>query len=110
MNNLLRLLAIAGIVACGIVVVALGFARHDADLIAPVNLMLFVTGSLVYLLPIGLALYRDCKSIAWIALVNVFLGWTVLGWFAALGWAAAGRARAPAHTVSAPPTHPVPGH
>jgi hypothetical protein len=110
MNNLLRLLVIAAIVACGIVVVALGFARHDSDLIAPVNMVLFVIAALVYLLPIGLALYRDCRSSAWIALVNVFLGWTILGWFAAMGWAAAGKVRAPAHPVSAPPTHSVLGH
>jgi hypothetical protein len=110
MNNLLRLLVIVGIVACGIVVVALGFARHDADLMGPVDLVLFVLGALVYLLPTGLALYRDCRSVAWIALVNVFLGWTVLGWFAAMGWAAAGKVRVAAHPASTPPTHPVPGH
>ena len=110
MSNLLRLLVIAGIVVCGIVVVALGFARHDADLIGPVSMVLFVIAALVYLLPIGLALYRDCRSSVWIALVNVFLGWTIFGWFAAMGWAAAGKVRAPAHPVGAPPTHPVLGH
>jgi hypothetical protein len=110
MNNLLRLLVIAGIVACGIAVVALGFARHDADLMGPVNLVLFVLAALVYLLPTGLALYRDCQSMAWIAVVNVLLGWTILGWFAALGWATAGKIRVAVHPVSAPPTHPVPGH
>jgi hypothetical protein len=110
MNNLVRLFVIVGIVACGIVLVALGFARHDADLMAPVSLVLFVLGALVYLLPTGLALYRDCQSAAWITLVNVFLGWTILGWFAAMGWAAAGKVRVAAHPMSAPPTHPVPGH
>lgn len=110
MNQVLRLLFIAGIVACGIVVIALGFVRHDADLIAPVNMVLLVMGALVYLLPAGLALYRDCRSSAWIALVNVFLGWTVLGWFAAMGWASVGKVREPAHPVGTPPTHPVPGH
>jgi hypothetical protein len=110
MNNLLRLLLIVGIVACGIVVVALGFARHDADLMAPVNLVLFVVAALVYLLPTGLALWRDCRSTVWITLVNVFLGWTILGWFAALGWSAAGKIREPMHPVGTPPTHPVPGH
>ena len=110
MNNLLRLLVVAGIVACGIVVVALGFARHDADLMAPVSLVLFVLGALIYVLPTGFAVYRDCRSMAWIAVVNVLLGWTILGWFAAMGWAAAGKVRVAAHPVSAPPTHPVPGH
>lgn len=106
MNNLLRLLVIVGIVACGIVVVALGFARHDADLMGPVNLVLFALGALVYLLPTGLAMYRDCRSMAWIAVVNVLLGWTILGWFAAMGWAVSGKVRVAVH----PPAHPVPGH
>ncbi len=106
MNNLLRLLVVAGIVACGIVVVALGFARHDADLIGPVSMVLFVLGALVYLLPSGLAIYRDCRSMAWIALVNVLLGWTILGWFAAMGWAVSGKVRVAVH----PPAQPVPGH
>ena len=110
MNNLLRLLVIVGVVACCIVVVALGFARHDADLMGPVDMLLFVAIALVYLLPTGLAFYRDCQSTPWIALVNVLLGWTVLGWFAAMGWAASGKVREAAHPVSAPPTHPVPGH
>ncbi len=106
MNNLLRLLLVAGIVACGIVVVALGFARHDADLTGPISLVLFLLGALVYLAPTGLAIYRDCQSMAWITLVNVFLGWTILGWFAALGWAVSGKVRVAVH----PPALPVPGH
>lgn len=110
MNNLLRLLIVVGIIACSIVVVALGFARHDADLIGPVDLVLFVLGTLVYLLPTGLAMYRDCQATVWITLVNVFLGWTILGWFAAMGWATAGKVRAAVHPMSAPPTHPVHGH
>jgi len=91
-------------------VVALGFARHDTDLMGPVNLVLFVLGALVYLLPTGLAVYRDCRSMAWIAAVNVLLGWTILGWFAAMGWASAGKVRVPVHPESTPPTLPVPGH
>ncbi|MGD0345959.1 MAG: superinfection immunity protein [Terracidiphilus sp.] len=110
MNHLLRLLVIVGIVACGIAVVALGFARHDADLMGPVDLVLLLIGALVYLLPIGLAVYRDCQSMAWIALVNVFLGWTILGWFAAMGWAASGKIREPAHPAITPPTQPAPNH
>lgn len=53
MNNMLRLLLIAAVAACGIVLVALGFVRHDANLMAPVTLMLFVLAVLAYLLPIG---------------------------------------------------------
>ena len=109
MNNLLRLLLIAGLAGCGIVVVALSLARHNADLLAPVNLMLFVIGVLVYLLPTALAMYRDCKATAWIAVVNVLLGWTIFGWFVAIGWAASGKIREPSCPVGTPPTHPVVG-
>jgi hypothetical protein len=42
-------------------------------------------------------------------LVNVFLGWTILGWFVALGWAASGQIRKPGHPIGTPPTHPVLG-
>jgi T4 superinfection immunity protein len=110
MNNLLRVILIGGLVACAIVVAALGLVRHDADLMAPVNLVLFVVGILVYFLPTGLAMYRDCKATAWIAVVNVLLGWTILGWFVALGWSAGGQIRESVHPIATPPTHPIPGH
>lgn len=110
MNNWVRLAVIVGLVACGIVVVALGLARHDANLLAPVNLVLFVLGVLVYLLPTGLAMYRDCKATVWIALVNVLLGWTLFGWFVAIGWAARGQIREPGHPIGTPPAPAVPVH
>jgi hypothetical protein len=110
MNNLLRLLVIAGLAAGAIVMVALGLQRHNADLLAPVNLMLFVAGVLVYLLPTGLAMYRDCKSTGWIVAVNLLLGWTIFGWFVAMGWAAGGKIREPVHPTGAPPVQPVPGN
>ena len=110
MNNLLRVLLIAGSVVCGVVVVELGFVRHYNALMAPVNLVLFAAGVLLYLLPMELAMYRDCRSAAWIALLNVCCGWTIVGWFAALGWAAASKVREAAHPISAPSAHPVPGH
>lgn len=110
MNNLLRLLVIAALAAGAIVMVALGLQRHNADLLAPVNLVLFVAGVLVYLLPTGLAMYRDCKSTAWIVAVNLLLGWTLFGWFVAMGWAASGKIREPVHPIGAPPVQPLPGH
>jgi hypothetical protein len=109
MNNLVRFVVIVGIAAFAVVLVALGLARHDADLIAPVNLALFVLAILAYMLPTGLALYRDCRSTAGIVVVNLLLGWTILGWFAALGWAASGRVKPRRHMLSATPTYPSPG-
>jgi RsiW-degrading membrane proteinase PrsW (M82 family) len=109
MNQILRLLIIAGLVACAIAIFAIGMARHNADLLAPLHLMLFVLAILVYLFPASFAVYRDCKSTAWIAVVNILLGWTILGWAAAMGWAAAGKTR-PAVRTLPPPAHPVMGH
>jgi RsiW-degrading membrane proteinase PrsW (M82 family) len=110
MNNLLRLLVIVGLGAGAVAMVALGLERHNADLLAPVNLLLFVAAVLVYVLPAGLAMYRDCKSTAWIVVVNLLLGWTIFGWFVALGWAAGGKVREPFHPSAPPPVHPVPSH
>jgi membrane protein YdbS with pleckstrin-like domain len=110
MNNLLRLLVIAVLAAGAIVLISLGFVRHDADLMAPVTVMLLVLAVLVYLLPTGLAVYRDCRAAVWIAVVNVLLGWTLFGWFVALGWAASGKIREPVHPTGAPPVQPSPGH
>lgn len=108
MKNLLRLFLITGFVAFGIVLVALGFVRDGKEFMAPVTMVLFVLTAILYLLPTGLAVYRDCNATIWIGLVNVVLGWTVFGWVIALGWAAKGKPREPAHPVAVPP-HPAPG-
>jgi hypothetical protein len=43
-----------------------------------------------YLLPCLVATMRNCKAWGGIAVVNVFLGWTFIGWVVALAWAASG--------------------
>src|SRR5208282_3379585 len=93
MNNLLRLGAVCGLVACAVLVVALGMARETTNLLAPLHLLLLVIVVALYLLPTALAFYRDCEAALWIGLVNVFLGWTVFGWVVAIGWAARGKIR-----------------
>ena len=40
----------------------------------------------LYFLPTLVAFVRDHKNSAGIVLLNVFLGWTLLGWVAALVW------------------------
>jgi len=50
-----------------------------------------ITGTffaLLYLLPSALAMKRRHHNASAIALLNVFLGWTIIGWLAALVWAA----------------------
>jgi Superinfection immunity protein len=42
----------------------------------------------LYGFPSWLAWYRDHHNLAAIVLLNLLLGWTVIGWVAALIWAA----------------------
>lgn len=41
----------------------------------------------VYLVPSWIAFTRGHQNAGSILLLNLLLGWTVLGWIAALGWA-----------------------
>ena len=93
-----------------VLVIAVGLARHDAALLGPVNLILFVIGMAFYLLPTMLALYRDSRATVWIALVNVLLGWTVFGWVIAMGWAAGGKSRTLPSPIAAPPREALSRH
>lgn len=109
MNHLFRLLVVCVLGAFAILALSLGLARNHVDILAPAHLLLFVVGLAIYLLPSGLALYRDCRSTAWIAALDVLLGWTLFGWFASLGWAAMGKSRA--MPVLVPPSgQPLPHH
>ena len=44
---------------------------------------------LLYWLPTIIAVVRHAPSALGVAVVNFFLGWTVIGWFLALVWALA---------------------
>jgi hypothetical protein len=48
----------------------------------------FGFGFLMYFLPSVIALARNKRDILAIFLLNLFLGWSVIGWFVALIWAA----------------------
>jgi Superinfection immunity protein len=59
------------------------------DLFAPrhiliIVLLCFLAG--IYFLPTIIAFAREHRNKVPILLVNLFLGWTVLGWLAALIW------------------------
>jgi hypothetical protein len=43
---------------------------------------------LLYLLPSIIALARSKRDLLAIFLLNLFLGWSIIGWFVALIWAA----------------------
>lgn len=110
MNNLLRLLVIGGLIVLAVLSIGLGMARNVGALAAPAHLLVFVLAVVLYILPAGLAMYRDCKAVLWIAVVDVFLGWTIFGWFVAFGWAASGSRRKLPPVVTPPSIHPIPGH
>lgn len=40
----------------------------------------------IYMLPAGIAFLRGRENTAAIAVLNLFLGWTLVGWVAALVW------------------------
>lgn len=55
------------------------------DVIAALLVWGFLLG--MYCLPLCIAVSRDAKHVAGIGVINVLLGWTVLGWIGALTWA-----------------------
>jgi hypothetical protein len=109
MTHLFRLFMAAGLVGVALLLLLVALARNDADLLGPVNFLLFLTLLAVYLLPSVLSAYRNCESALWIAVLNVFLGWTIVGWVAALGWASSGKIR-PVTPSGHHPSHPLPSH
>jgi RsiW-degrading membrane proteinase PrsW (M82 family) len=114
MNNLLRLIIVGVLLAFAVLMLGLGMARDTTDLLAPLHLLLFGIAVVVYLLPTALAYYRDCKATIWIAVVNVFLGWTIIGWFVSIGWAASGKVQTMPPTllpkIATPPGQVLSGH
>ncbi|HEY7577704.1 MAG TPA: superinfection immunity protein [Acetobacteraceae bacterium] len=46
---------------------------------------------IAYTVPTGLAIHRELTDRTALAVTNLVFGWTVLGWFACLFWAALGR-------------------
>lgn len=46
-----------------------------------------------YFVPTIVAFERDKRGAGGVALVNFFLGWTVIGWLIALVWASMGKTR-----------------
>jgi hypothetical protein len=69
----------------------------------------------VYFIPYIVAMRRFSDAYVGILLLNLFFGWTVVGWFAALIWAYSSKATPPAPAkadplaaMSRPPAGPEP--
>jgi hypothetical protein len=54
------------------------------------GLILIALAAALYFFPAALASHRNCKATGGIVVVNIFLGWTFIGWVVALAWAASG--------------------
>jgi len=65
-------------------------------------MMLEFLGVFVYFAPTGVAWGRHCKSLGGIFVVNLFLGWTLIGWVVALAWAASAAPEVKAAAVGEP--------
>jgi hypothetical protein len=70
-------------------------AGGSADGLAAIGAGLFLFGLplLIYFLPTFVAGGRKHREVAPIFLVNLFLGWTLVGWVAALVWASTSNVR-----------------
>ena len=64
---------------------------EDPSLTGVVGVIVLVS---CYLMPTVIALLRDKRGAVGVTLVNVFLGWTVIGWFLAFIWSCSGKTRA----------------
>ena len=49
--------------------------------------LVFVFGSIIYLIPAVVAYMRKHNNRAAIIMLNILLGWTLIGWVGALVWA-----------------------
>ena len=110
MNNRFRAFFPAGLIAFAVLVIAVGVVRYAAALLPPMHLIPFVVLVVGYLIPSGLALYRNNTAIGWITALNILLGWTLFGWIIALGWAAGGKTSVLPVATSTPHIRPVQQH
>lgn len=62
----------------------------DPSLAGVIGVIILVS---CYFLPTVVAFERDKRGASGVALFNLFLGWTVIGWFVALIWACSGITR-----------------
>ena len=69
------------------------------------GILMIGLGIVVYFIPVMIAAARKHRKTTSIFLVNLFFGWSILGWIFALVWAL--RANAPPEAVSVPPPLPT---
>lgn len=110
MRRLLEVLALGAAILLAVLVPLLELARRGVDIFAPLYLALLAIGMVLYLVPALLAAYRNSRHAAWIAIVNLLLGWTIFGWVICLGWAAYGDAAVELGKPAPTPAHGLSRH
>lgn len=60
---------------------------HEAAMLDERGILFAGVAVVVYFLPWTVAIIKSSKHRSAVAILNVFLGWTVVGWFAALALA-----------------------
>ncbi|PYZ98754.1 hypothetical protein CR205_09320 [Alteribacter lacisalsi] len=49
--------------------------------------LVFILATVFYFLPVIIAVSREKDNVAAVAIMNILLGWTFIGWVIALVWA-----------------------
>lgn len=64
----------------------------------------FIISLVTYFLPTLIAGFRNHNNLNSIVVINLFLGWTILGWIVALVWSVANSPVQPSNSAPIPPT------
>ena len=65
-----------------------------------VGIMILLIAGLFYFIPTIVSVYRNHKNTVSLFLLNLLLGWTFLGWAAALIWSFSANTEVPRATIS----------
>ncbi|MDE3200832.1 MAG: superinfection immunity protein [Acidobacteriota bacterium] len=104
MKPLMQLIVTCALVLAAFLLIAPDFATDTAALNGPMHLLIFLLVLVAYLVPTAIAIYRNCIASVWIILLDILLGWTLVGWAGALGWAIVGKTRRDP-IIQGPPSH-----
>jgi len=67
------------------------------------GILLLIVALVIYFTPMLIAIDRDHPQMGPIAVINIFLGWTLVGWVVALAWSVATLPPAPPARTSPTP-------
>lgn len=74
------------------------------------SILIVIIGFVIYFLPAIIAIARDHESALGILLLDLFLGWTLVGWVGALVWSVTGGSKPiPSSQKPAPAAKPPAG-